>query len=380
MRGLCTLCGYDGEICSTTKQSDLYVCLLCYDKFYCEKEVEEKGGEDMSWGDVDAKSGKRDPDVLEIAPNTTKLAHVLLPDTEDPVSYWTHYIPNKSPTGPKGAVVICPGKSICPACASGTYRTKRVHAINVWDYESKGVKILEGGNSIFQPLKQIRDQIGTLLSVNISIKRMGSGIDTTYSVIPIPMMSPFDQSQIRGVFPILELRIPNTVEKVATVIENMGWSVKTPATQAPEQGTPPVFEAEPPSTLAEPVLQFGKYKGRTMLDVFGEDPNYVKWCAENITDPRIKAAAKNIVEAAKSPAAINQSPAVKGILSDTTQTQLLINEINEIFQEDERYIGKFALIIEKMKAASISPTHPNGKTILGEYTLDELEKLVMSIK
>ena len=224
--GVCTLCGYIGETNSTTKQPELKICLTCYLRFYLEKEVIQTEEEQM-WNDVSGKGSKKDQDVLNIVPNTTKLIHVLLPDTEEPVSYWTHYIPNKSPNGPKGRVVICPGKDICPACTANIYRTKRVHAINVWDYELKAVKILEGGNSIFQPLKQIKDQIGTLLTVDISIKKIGTGKDTQYSTIPIPMMQPFDDTQLHGLFPITNLRIPNTVEEVQRVIDAMNGEVIT---------------------------------------------------------------------------------------------------------------------------------------------------------
>jgi hypothetical protein len=120
------------------------------------------------------------------------------------------------------------------------------------------------------------------------------------------------------------------------------------------------------------VLQFGKYKGRTVEDVYVEDPNYIKWCAENISDPGIKAAAKEIIS----------KPHIqsKSVLSDNTEKQLLINSINEIFEQDARYKGNFALIIEKMRTASTSPTFPNGKTILSEYSVEELKKLEESIK
>lgn len=329
----------------------------------------------MSWEAVSGKGSKRDPDVLDIAPNTTKLMHVLLPDTEEPVSYWTHYIPNQIATGPRGRVVICPGKDICPACEANIYRTKRVHAMNVWDYELKAVKILEGGNSVFQPLKQIKDQIGTLHTVDISIKKIGSGKDTQYSVIPLPMMQPFDNTQLHGLFPVASLRLPNTVEEVQRVIDGMsGMAIEATEKHTTPQEAPTTYPSE--IHIQEPILQFGKYKGRTVVDIYTEDPNYIKWCAENISDPKIKAEAKRVVEQFK--AATTSIPS--GVISDKTAIELTLNEINEIFQEDARYKGNFALIIEKMKAASVSPLHPNGKTILAEYTFEELNKLLISIE
>lgn len=390
-RGICTLCGYDGEINSPLKQPDLYICLACYMRFYADKiMVTEKGEEEMGWDTVGAKSGKKDPDVVSIAPNTVKLVHVLLPDTDNPVSYWTHYIPNKTPSsGPKGRVVICPGRDTCPACAAGIYRTKLVHAINVWDYEEKAVKILEGGNAIFQPLKQAKDQMGTLSNVDISIKKTGTSIDTQYFVLPIPIMQPFDQSQVHGLFPVANLRLPHNPAEVQQIIDNMSGASK-PATKTqptpisdtlppimPPQETPIPQTVEPPlvTPTGKPTLQFGKYKGRSVEDVYTEDPNYIKWCAENVADPTVKAEANRVIN--------NTSHLMKKadpIFSDQTNKQLLVNQINELFQFDERYKGNFASILEKMKAATTSAKFPNGKTILAEYTVEELETLINNIK
>jgi len=340
----------------------------------------------MAWDNV-GKGGGKNPNMLEIAPNTTKLMHILLKDNEEPVSYWTHYIPSKVAKGPKGAVVICPGRDVCPACADGTFRTKRVHAINVWDYENKTVKILEGGNSIFQALKQIKDQIGSLLTVDISIKKSGEGMNTKYSVVPIPMMSPFDISKAQTLFDIVKLKKQNSPEEIDTILAKMSgveheeqapaeeasWGEETPA---PE---PSPATQTPTQTTGSTILAFGKYKGKTMADVYKEDPNYVKWCAENMSDPKIKAEAKRCVEGSAEKAPVVEKQHDKVLTNDTLK-EITIRYINEAFSEDERYKGNFALIIEKMKEASKSPTHPNGKTILAEYTIDELKKLEEIIK
>lgn len=354
---------------------------MCYFKFYYDYEHPEQKEDEMGWNQVDGKGGGKDPDILDITPNTAKLVHILLPDTEEPVSYWSHYIPNKTPNVPKGAMVICPGRNICPACANGTFTTRMVHAINVWDYESKAVKILEGGNQTFQPLKQVKDQIGTLLSVDFSIKKTGSGRDTSYSVVPIPMMQPFDSSGIHGLFPIANLRMPDSVEVIARHIKAMSGitpaeGITTINPQVPATTSPIATHIKTDATPAIPTLQFGKYKGRTVEDVYAEDPNYIKWCADNISDPTIKAEAKRVTTQKVTPVPLIPS----SVVSDATQKQLLINEINDIFGNDERYKSNFALILEKMRAASISPTHPAGKTILTEYTTEELDKLIISAK
>ena len=382
---VCHLCGYTGEANTTTKRSDLYVCLACYGRYYADKEGEVEKGNEMSWEAVMGKGGsesKRNPDVVFIAPNTAKLVHILLPDVEEPVSYWTHYIPNKTTNGPKGRVVICPGRDTCPACASAIYRTKRVHAMNVWDYEAKAVKILEGGNTIFQPLKQVKDQLGTLGKVDFSIKKIVSNNETSYSVVAIPMMSPFDTEQTHGLFPIVNLRIPNTVAEINKIIGDMSGAVITqvgaPITSTRILSGPAVGLPPTQSSPSIPLLQFGKYKGRTVEDVYKEDPNYIRWCSENISDPSVKAEAKRVLETQKEiKSAESKSPPV---VSTQTQQQMLINEINEILQMDERYKNNYQLIIEKMKTASVDIVHPNGSTILTEFSLGQLELLKDSIK
>lgn len=387
MGDYCVLCGYKGETHGTTERPNLQVCLTCYIRFCSdtnpERQQQAKGEDEMGWNDVSGSSGgKKDPDVLFIKPNTAKLIHILLPDTEEPVSYWTHYIPNKGSGGPKGHVVICPGRDVCPACAEGKYRTARKHAINVWDYEEKAVKILDGGNTIFQALKQIKDSIGTLGTVDISIKKIVQGGETSYSVVAIPMMSPFDASQLHGLFPIANLRMPHDPQVVRGYIEAMGGKVSTPAPEVQKQIPAPITTPNSPSLsnnvsnspAGGATFPFGKYKGRTIEDVFREDPNYVKWCAENITDAGIKSACKNIVEKPQTP------PPSKSVVSEQTMKQMLINEISEIFQEDTRYKGDYAVVIERMRTASVDAVHPNGTTVLAEFSITQLEQLRDSIK
>ena len=105
----------------------------------------------MGWGDVQGRgSGESvQENHLQITPNTTKVIHVLLEEGKEPISFWSHFIPE---AGEKGRTVICPGRGKCPVCRSGQYRTRRQHALNVYDYESKSVKILETGNQLMQQL------------------------------------------------------------------------------------------------------------------------------------------------------------------------------------------------------------------------------------
>ncbi len=352
----------------------------------------------MGWNDTNKKGSEQNQDRVFLQAGTAKLIHILLGDNEEPYSYWTHFIPNNTPNGPKGKVVICPGRETCPACSdTNKFRTKRMHSINVWDYEHKVVKMLEAGNAVFQPLKQIKDQTGSLLNFDISIKKTGAGKDTDYSVIPIPMMTPFDTTKIHNLFNVVNMHRPDSPAEIKKVILDMGWGLPEQTQQAQgmgQQNNWPTITITPQTTPERndiqtnaaqvknpngtPAFTFGKYKGRTVSDVYNEDPNYIKWCAENITDPNIKAEAKKFTNKLATPV-IQGTKSTQGAEEETTK-QILINTINKLFQTDDRYKTNFALVIDKMKESSVSDVHPNGKTIINEYTTDELKKLYESIK
>ena len=42
----------------------------------------------------------------------------------------------------------------------------------------------------------------------------------------------------------------------------------------------------------EATFNFGKYRGRTLRDVVGEDPEYVQWMASSDFTPEVKAIAR----------------------------------------------------------------------------------------
>ena len=315
------------------------------------------------WKDVSGGGG--DKDHLIITPNTAKLLHILVKDDEEPHSYWTHYIPSKVPAK-KGRSVRCPGRDICPACADGSFKTARRHSINVYDYESKAIKILEKGNTVFEQLKMIKDQYGSFGKVDVSIKRSGEGKSTTYMAIPIPRMEPFDEALVaQGKFSLEAMKPAHTPEQIEKIIHELN---NTSPHVTMEMDSPDSGYLEPTST--SPVLEFGKYKGKT-FDEIAElgDLNYVKWCAENLDkkdlkEDAAKVVAKNTGKPAPIPAPVVEKP-----------SKQLIDEIQIIINTDPRYAKDIGKAVEKMKQATASPTYPNGKTLLLDYSMDELVKL-----
>ena len=205
----------------------------------------------MGWNDVAGKSDK-DGIHLSIKPNQTIKVHILLEQGEEPVSYWSHFI--RSPQG-KNRSVICPGRDVCPACANGNIKTKRQHAMNVWDYESNSVKILEQGNSIMQQIKMVYDQYGSLDIVDISIKRIGEGLSTQYLVMPLPLTAPFSED-VSGKFDIKKIKTADSIEKIRGLLDGVldptpGSAVKP----TPQPVSQPMASA---SKGAPGTVQFGK--------------------------------------------------------------------------------------------------------------------------
>ena len=338
--------------------------------------------------------------TLVILPNTRKLIHILLGQEEEPHSYWTHYIPNKG-TGPKGFVVICPGIEICPACKSKLYKTSRKHAMNVWDFDANTTKILEAGNSIGGQLRLIKDSYGTLDNVDISIQRTGSsGIDTQYVVIPIPRQEPFKEKVV--LFNIPEIKTVTPPEEIKKYMDGVNKSDGTdfnpqkleassvgqvlgkndtapepsalasaPADTAPSLPAATTTDsASTPGISAPFVMPFGKYKGQSLEQIAKIDIDYVDWCAKNMSNQEIKAEAQKIYEI------YSNKPESTDPQLDTSA---LVSLIQDTINQKPEYKGNYTTVVTKMKEASKSATHPNGKTLLQEFTLEELNLLLHSL-
>lgn len=75
----------------------------------------------------------------------------------------------------------------CPYCDEDGIRTRNQYVWCVYDYESKEVKLLMHPINNCSPvgaLAAFYESYGTLLDRDYEIKRMGSGTNTTYGVIP----------------------------------------------------------------------------------------------------------------------------------------------------------------------------------------------------
>jgi len=336
----------------------------------------------VGWNDANGEGKTGRDDYFSLSPNTTKLIHILLKAGEEPISYWTHYIPLSNG---KGRSVICPGRDTCPACASGKYKTSRKHSFNIYDHDSKTVKILEMGNTVIQQLGLIGDQFECKAKgwsdIDISIRRIGQGLETQYVVIPVPVKNKLDTTSLK-LHNIENIKTPHSEQEISNIISGKASSEhsRAPIQKPTEEVVTPADinfpwdgkegEEEQQQTSTNKSLPFGKYQGKTLEEVYTIDPSYVKWCSENIGDVSIKQEARRIISGEQ-----DKQPVRAG-----DEKLILINKIQEILNLDKRYQGKFDVIIGKMKEATQSPTFPNGKTLLTDYSMDELNKLLLLVQ
>ena len=322
------------------------------------------------WKDTQSAKGgggEIDSRHLYIKPNTTATVHILLKQGEEPISYWTHYVNGKN--------IICPGRGVCPVCKDGSYKSRKRHSINVWDYATKAVMILEQGNQVMQQLRLILDQYKSFDTIDIAIRRMGEGRDTQYMATPVPAQGfVFTPEMEKGLHAIATIKAPTQVVEIEQAMDATSFNPE-PVAQAVGQAQSTVAPKEEKLAPITSIitLEFGKYKGKTLEEVAKTDIAYVKWCAQNISDFALRAEAQRIVKITVQAPEKAPEPLAKPM--DLDVKTALINGVYSIINEDERYKNNFTLVVEKMKAATSSALNPNGKTLITDYTIEELEKL-----
>lgn len=99
----------------------------------------------------------------------------------------------------------------CPYCSDETLRTRNQYVWCVYDYESKEVKLIMAAVNSCSPvpvLSSLYENYGTLTDRDYEIRRVGSGTNTTYSVIPL------DKCKFRGkAKPLSESAILKLIDK-----------------------------------------------------------------------------------------------------------------------------------------------------------------------
>lgn len=94
----------------------------------------------------------------------------------------------------------------CPYCGDDSLRTRTAYFWPVWDQDAKEVKLFEGYPNNFNPLSALAgmyEAYGTLTDRDYTIGRNGTGMNTSYSVVPMDKVKfrnakakPFSEKEI----------------------------------------------------------------------------------------------------------------------------------------------------------------------------------------
>jgi hypothetical protein len=86
--------------------------------------------------------------------------------------------------------ITCIGKTKCPVCniiaqakannQASPYSSRQMFSLNVYNYNTKQVELLEQGRSFFEELLIIREDNGNVTEYDIKVRRRGLNKDTSY--------------------------------------------------------------------------------------------------------------------------------------------------------------------------------------------------------
>lgn len=143
---------------------------------------------------------------------------------------WTHWMQKFKRS------INCPGMKVCPIDdiinkqkANGevpTYTRSRRYAINIFNYETGKVEVMEQGKTFMEDLKMIMSDLAddnkTLSDVVLKVRRTGTGKDDTKYRI--------DQAgdaegnpPVEGITDLQEYFKPHTVEQITRLLKGEEW-------------------------------------------------------------------------------------------------------------------------------------------------------------
>ncbi|MFA5936709.1 MAG: hypothetical protein WC822_02410 [Candidatus Paceibacterota bacterium] len=254
----------------------------------------------MGWNEVGKGGGSGD--YLKLEPGQKVKVHIL---SDEPFSFAQVYNSD-----------IKRGVRVPDDFKRDGVKPRFQHAVVVWSMDDAAIRVWIMSNTTGKKLKNIFDSIGALSEVDIILARVGSGLDTEYSVVNVP--TKFDPSVIEGVeLPVLEeLLAPESEETIDKVLAGEDPSTSfDPDALEKEAGEPEKKDAAPAKPApAKP--EGGNGNGgnektdllRKCIHAFSTKPKY--------KDPKAKTAA--IASATKSKAL----PKGKAMLSQCSLDEL----------------------------------------------------------
>lgn len=130
----------------------------------------------MGWDQVEERKAGAGAGFLALKDGDARKIHII---DDEPHTFSSVFF-----NALKKSAVVDPDNSPVKGVKGFDVRTR--HAINVFDYDDKKVKVMAGSNELFNQLKGIYKEWGGFDSVDLRISRTGSGFDTKYQVVPTP--------------------------------------------------------------------------------------------------------------------------------------------------------------------------------------------------
>lgn len=190
----------------------------------------------MSWNDIN--EGGTSSNILSLQAGEKATVHII----GEPKSYWEHFFPNMQRS------LICPHRG-CPACNNDETKARLRHSFVVYDLGDKAIKTWTVSNTVALSVKNIWESYdGDLSSVDLEIKRTGTGLSTKYAVVPVK--TKYEDSMIEGEdLPDLEsIFTPATEEEIKSMLESELGDEE--AAQAVEKSKPAKPAAKKPAKKA----------------------------------------------------------------------------------------------------------------------------------
>ena len=162
----------------------------------------------MSWNDIN--EGGTSGNILSLQAGEKATVHII----GEPKSYWEHFFPNMQRS------LICPHRG-CPACNNDETKARLRHSFIVYDLGDKAIKTWTVSNTVALSVKNIWESYnGDLSSVDLEIKRTGTGLSTKYAVVPVK--TKYEDSMIEGEeLPDLDaIFTPATEEEIKSMLES----------------------------------------------------------------------------------------------------------------------------------------------------------------
>lgn len=173
---------------------------------------------DMDWGNIKEPGTGEKVDFMKLQSGQNQLRVVGKPSMID--IHWEKGLDGQNKK------VICPGAG-CPICKAGHVPQVR-YQVQVIDKTDSKVKVLEGGPTIFNAIKQyaMDPDYGDPTQYDLKIKKEGTGRETKYTVLAAPQKKPLNAAEQEAVANAKSLADVNKTKSIDEIMQ-LGLEILT---------------------------------------------------------------------------------------------------------------------------------------------------------